>query len=52
MIDIQNSDKFILEDPDLAEEIPIELLKSAVVITDTEAKLNPTLAVEVKYIYI
>lgn len=41
------SDKFIFEDPDLAEEIPIELLQAGVVITDNEVKENGTLLLEV-----
>lgn len=42
-----NSDKFIFEDPDLAEEIPIELLQAGVIITDNEVKSNATLTLEV-----
>jgi hypothetical protein len=41
------SDKFIFEDPDLAEEIPVELLQKDVIITENEVSSNPILILKV-----
>jgi hypothetical protein len=45
-----SSDHFILFEDEIAEEIPIELLKSGVIISDEEEKKNPKLIIKVSFL--